>query len=114
MCRSGGVRRSFAAWLGASGFALGVAQPCLAQESSEPAQGDGQAVAVPTPMAELQLSLPVRANLGSLGAEASRRWWPSYWETSALPKQWQGVADADLRLNVETARWELGALSLAT
>lgn len=108
------------------GCALGVAEPCFAQESSEPAPGggeaqgyseapgDSEAVAVPAPMAELQLSLPVRANLGSLGAEASQRWWPSYWEDSTVSRQWQGVADADLRLNVETAHWELGALSLST
>jgi len=110
------MRFGVAVCLPAAGVVLGVAQPCLAEETSDVAENEAgsESVAAAAPVAELQLSLPVRANLGSLGAEASQRWWPSYWETSSVPEQWRGVADADLRLNVETARWELGALSLST
>ena len=111
-CGARAFRLGFAAGLAAV-CVLGEAPPCFAQESPEPAPDESTAPVAPAPMAELQLTLPARANLGSLGAEASGRWWPSYWETSTVPKPWQGVADADLRLNVETAQWEVGALSLS-
>jgi hypothetical protein len=54
-------------------------------------------------------SLP---NLGSLGAESAQRWWRGYWEDTSVPSEWRTAPDAELRFEIETFRWTLGALSL--
>lgn len=53
-----------------------------------------------------------RLNLGSLGMEASGRWTATHLDSPLVPQMWRDAPESDLRLNVETGRWELGALSL--
>ena len=80
------------------------AQPSLRAPDAEP---------LPVPsLRSLQLTLPSLVNLGSLGSESSRRWWRGYWLDTAVPSEWRAAPDSELRANVETFRWSLGALSL--
>jgi hypothetical protein len=53
-----------------------------------------------------------RLNLGSLGMEASGRWTATHLDSPLIPRMWRDAPESDLRLKVETGRWEVGALSL--
>src|SRR5689334_19090173 len=35
-----------------------------------------------------------------------------YWRTALVPREWRDARDDELRLELETGRWELGKLSL--
>lgn len=62
-------------------------------------------------MPRLQLVLPAPT------AFAARREGPprfSYWLEAAVPREWRHSPDAELRLEVPTARLELGKLSLSS
>jgi len=76
-----------------------------------PRAPDPEPLPVPS-LPALQLTLPSLVNLGSLGAEAAQRWWRGYWEDASVPGEWRSAPDSELRFNVETFRWTLGALSL--
>ena len=37
-----------------------------------------------------------------------------YWQTALVPREWRDARDDELRLELETGRWELGNLSLSS
>jgi hypothetical protein len=39
--------------------------------------------------------------------------WLPYWQTARVPSEWRYVPDEELRLRVETTRWELDRVSLS-
>ena len=68
------------------------------------------------PVPTFQLSLPA--------VPPPPNWWlwpqregspaTAYWQTALVPREWRDARDDELRLELETGRWDLGQLSLTS
>jgi hypothetical protein len=59
----------------------------------------------------LRLTLPV---VPALPNRESTGLWPRYWQEASVPREWRSATDDELRLDVETGRWQAGRLSVST
>jgi hypothetical protein len=72
----------------------------------------------PVPNLRLTLPPPVLGPGTGLGpplhSESTPAPWLTYWMTTHATAAWRGFSDGELRMNIETGRWELGPLILST
>jgi hypothetical protein len=96
----------------ASSGSRGAAAEEPAEETAAGAASNSD-VTQPAPMSDIAHA-GRRLNLGSLGMEASGRWSLTHASVPLIPDMWRDAPESDLRLNVETGRWEVGALTIST
>jgi hypothetical protein len=101
--------------------ALGWAAPIalaalLVAQHSQAQQPPSLAAFLLPPLPTFQLSLPVL-----LLPSSQSRWLPqegssatAYWQSALVPRAWREARDDELRLELETGRWEVGRLSLTS
>jgi len=63
------------------------------------------------PVPSFRLSLPAVSAPPSAG-QPERERSPAYWQNPLVPREWRDFTDAELRLELETGRLELGRLAI--